>query len=450
MANKLRSNARFFAVRDLTRIEKESSYSNKVVDQTVARGQLSKLDANLHTTLVYGTIQNKITLDFFLQPFLKKTNKLDLWVKQILRISVYQMVYLSRIPKHAIFNESIEIAKEMGHNGTRKFVTGVLHAIERQGLPKFDEIEDQVKRFSIEYSMPVWLVQQLISELGSQKTESLLAATLQAPAQSVRLNTTLSDPSDVQNILKHEGYQVKPSVVTPLAFRIAGGFPPSSQAYSDGKITVQDESAVLSAESMQIQDTDKVLDVCAAPGGKTTQIAQALGNDGHVDALDIHPKKLKLIQKNVLRMHLNDRVSTHALDARKCGQVFGPASFDKILVDAPCSGLGLIRRKPEVKYDKSAEDSKKLAHVQLAILNAAAPLVKKGGSLTYSTCTILNQENQQVIDNFLEENANFYQVKTWTSYGLKDDRETLSLTIYPDDFESDGFFIATLFKKNEV
>lgn len=447
MTSKIKNSARYLAVNDLTRIEKENSYSNKVVDQTVAAGKLVGRDINLYTNLVYGTIQNKLTLDFFLKPFLKKPKKLDLWVKELLRISVYQLGYLDRIPEHAIFNEAIEIAKQMGHEGTRRFVTGVLHAVSRQGLPKISEIKDPVEKLSVQTSTPRWLVDRLLIELDPKKVSSLLQSTLKTPAQSVRVNNKISDPKEVQQILKSEGFDVSPSRVSPAVLLVQGGFIPQSRAYKDGQVTVQDESASLSVESMNIQPDDQVLDMCAAPGGKTTQIAEHLNDNGHVEALDIHKNKLRLIQRNVDRMHLSESVTTRALDARKSPEKYSRETFDKVLVDAPCSGLGLLRRKPEIKYEKSLADTTKLAQVQLSILQAAAPLVAKGGQLTYSTCTIISTENQAVVDKFLTANPDFVQVKTTTKYHLKDERQSLSLTIYPDDYDSDGFFIATLFKQ---
>ena len=211
---------------------------------------------------------------------------------------------------------------------------------------------------------------------------------------------------------------------------------------------IQDESAMLAVESMDIQEDDIVLDACAAPGGKTTQIAEKLmTGEGKVWALDIHKHKVKLIEENTNKLGLISKVSAKQLDARKAITEFDSEKFDKILVDAPCSGLGLMRRKPEVKYEKKLADSYSLHDIQVNILEKIAPLLKKGGYLTYSTCTILNIENQKVIDDFLKKHPEFVQEKTYTKNKLKDERDTLSLTIYPDDYMSDGFFIATLRKK---
>ena len=204
---------------------------------------------------------------------------------------------------------------------------------------------------------------------------------------------------------------------------------------------------MLAVESMHIEPGDKVLDACAAPGGKTVQIAEALTNeDGHVDALDIHQHKVRLIEKNARRLGVEKRVTAHALDAREVDQLFDDESFDKVLVDAPCSGIGLLRRKPEIRYTKTLNDSKQLHKIQLAILNAVAAKVKKGGIITYSTCTILQQENDDTVQAFLAEHPEFELVKTTTARKVKDNRHSPTLTILPSDFDSDGFFVSSLKK----
>lgn len=205
---------------------------------------------------------------------------------------------------------------------------------------------------------------------------------------------------------------------------------------------------MLAVDSMDVKSTDVVLDGCAAPGGKTMQIAAVL-DSGRVYALDIHAHKVGLIEKNAELCGVTKYVTAKKTDARKAKEEFDEESFDKVLIDAPCSGLGLMRRKPEVKYDKHFKDSLSLHDVQVGILDQVAELVKPGGRLTYSTCTILNEENQATVDAFLKRHPEFYQIKTETSFKIKDERKTLGLTIYPDDFGSDGFFIATLMKREE-
>jgi len=324
----------------------------------------------------------------------------------------------------------------------------VLHSIRRNGLREVNEIDNDITSLSIGTSTPEWLVEELIKELGITKVESILDTINTSPKHSVRINTHKVNKQILVNELKNDGYTIRESEVTPDALIVDGGFLPKSSEFRNGKMIIQDESAMLAVESMDIQKDDIVLDACAAPGGKTTQIAEKLmKGEGKVWALDIHKHKVKLIEENANKLGLISKVSAKQLDARKAITEFDSEKFDKILVDAPCSGLGLMRRKPEVKYEKKLADSYSLHDIQVNILEKVAPLLKKGGYLTYSTCTILNIENQKVIDDFLKKHPEFVQEKTYTKNKLKDERDTLSLTIYPDDYMSDGFFIATLRKK---
>lgn len=446
MSKKIKQSPRYLALEVLTKVFKQGSYSNLTLNQTIIKNQLDARDAHLLTTLVYGVIQRQLTLRYWLKPFIKNPKKIDAWVEVLFLLALYQLQYLDKIPKRAVFNETIEIAKVKGHEGIRKFVTGVLHAIDRQGLNTFAEIEDSKERLSIEASCPLWLVEELINEVGIEKAEKILNSINQAPMQTVRINQKLNDTNEARKNLIAEGFSVEESPVTPLALRLTGGFIPASASFKAGEIFVQDESAMLAVESMAVEASDRVLDACAAPGGKTTQIAMDLA-DGQVVALDIHQHKVKLIKENAKRAGVSKQVEAIQLDAREVGTKFAKEQFDKILVDAPCSGLGLLRRKPEVKYAKSLVDSQNLSKIQLAILDAVAPSLKPGGKLTYSTCTILRTENQGVITAFLKKHPEFEQVKTKTAYSLKDDRKELGLTIYPDDYFSDGFFIASLEKK---
>ncbi|KRN88583.1 16S rRNA (cytosine(967)-C(5))-methyltransferase RsmB [Ligilactobacillus ceti] len=446
MKNNIKQTPRYLAVELLTKIEKQGTYSNLGLNQTIQKHNLSKKDVNLLTTLVYGVIQHQLTLEFWLKPFIKNPKKLQPWVKQLLYTALYQMQYLDKIPKRAIFNETIEIAKVKGHAGIRKFVTGILHTIDREGLQDPNAIADPNERMSILTSTPLWLVQELTKEVGVAKMTTILESINQSPTQTVRYNRQLTSLDDLKPALEAEGFTIEESPVTPAALHLNGKFIPSSQAFAAGQIIIQDESAMLAVEAMDLQGDEAVLDACAAPGGKTTQIASYL-TTGQVTALDIHKHKVKLIAENAKRGQVADKVVAVNLDARESLTKFGAEKFDKILVDAPCSGIGLMRRKPEVKYEKTLADSQNLHRVQVGILNAVAPTLKKGGCLTYSTCTILAEENQAVIDEFLQQNPDFIQVKTPSLNNLKADRTELGLTIYPDDYLSDGFFIASLQKK---
>jgi 16S rRNA (cytosine967-C5)-methyltransferase len=444
-------NARAMAVRTLEKI-RNGAYSNIQLNQTVKEAELDERDVHLMTTLVYGVIQRRMTLEFWLKPFVAKPDKLDPWVRELLYVSLFQMTFLDKIPQHAIFDEAINIAKRRGHDGTRKFVTGVLHAIERQGLPDIDAIEDPVERLSIKASLPVWLIEQLTKELGWEKAERIALAINDAPAQSARVNLAVTTVAEATKMLEAEGFTVTPSKVTPEALLLAGGHVASSKAFADGLVTLQDESAMLMAPSLEVQPGDQVLDAAAAPGGKTTQIATYLNPvvGGHVEALDIHDHKVSLINQNAERLHVADRIHARNLDARKVDEAFADQSFDRILVDAPCTGFGLLRRKPEIRYDKTMADSLSLQKIQLGILDAAAPKLKAGGRLVYGTCTILQTENEDVVNQFLASHPDFELVPTKTAYDLHAADDQGMVHMFPDDYESDGFFIATLQKKTTV
>ncbi|AMV61425.1 Ribosomal RNA small subunit methyltransferase B [Pediococcus damnosus] len=436
-------NPRALAVDVLLRVSK-GAYSNIELKNTIAESKLSQLDINLLTEIVYGVIQHKLTLEFDLAPFIGHKRVED-WVKQLLLSAVFQMVYLDRVPTRAIFNESIEIAKVRGHSGIRAFVTGVLHEMQRVGIPELSA--DQKDYRSIKYSVAPWLVEQLDKELGTTKTDQILESINHPSRQAARVNTNATTQSEVIDQLNEDGYQAEPSKVAKDGVIVTEGSIGKSPLFGNGALTIQDESAMLVGEAMQLDPGMEVLDACAAPGGKTTHIAQKIGEEGHVLALDLHPKKVGLIKQNAKRMGLDERVTTKALDARKIDSIVEDDYFDRILVDAPCSGIGLMRRKPEIRYEKTLEDSQNLHKIQLGILNAMAPKVKDNGIITYSTCTILEQENEKTISAFLELHPEFKLIPTQTVKHLKEDRSVPYLNIYPDDFGSDGFFIACLQKR---
>ncbi len=439
---------RWLAVAALAKI-KNGAYSNLQLNQLINEHRMDRRDINLLTNMVYGVIQHRLTLEFWLKPFVRHPHQLDPWVRELLLSALYQWQYLDKIPQRAVFNETIEIAKVKGHPGIRRFVTGVLHQMDRSGLPAFDTIEDPDERLSVTYSMPVWLIQELRQQLGATKMEAIIASLNQPAKQSLRVNTALSTVSDVTTALTNDGLTVEPSKISPLGLVVTDGQAINTEAMRYGMFTVQDESAQLVVPALNVQPGDQVLDACAAPGGKTTQIAAELDADagGEVVALDIHANKVRLIGQNAARMHVADRVAATELDARKVQTQFDDESFDHILVDAPCSGLGLMRRKPEIRYEKQLQDSLNLQKIQLAILAAVAPTLKKGGIMTYSTCTILQQENLDVIAKFLADHPEFELQTTPTEQDLKADRTDKTLSIYPDDYLSDGFFIACLRKK---
>ncbi|MCI1985635.1 MAG: 16S rRNA (cytosine(967)-C(5))-methyltransferase RsmB [Lactobacillus sp.] len=440
-----KSNPRALAVSILEKVAVQGSYSNLTLDATLRHADLSVRDAHLLTTIVYGVIQRRLTLDYDLQPFVGK-RRLDPWVRVLLQTAVYQMVYLDKVPTRAIFYETTEIAKQKGHAGIAKFVTAILRRIQREGLPSLDAIQSPLERLSIASSTPMWLVEKLVTQLGQVKAERILAVINQPANASLRVNTTKTTASALQAQLQDRFPELAPSALTPDGLVAPGGHLAGTPEFAAGLYTLQDESSMLVAPSLAVAPEMHVLDACAAPGGKTTHIAQLLDPDvgGKVTALDLHPHKVRLIAENAARLGLADRVDAYAMDARQAPDQFAPQSFDRVLVDAPCSGLGLIRRKPEIKYEKQPADLVNLPKIQLAILEAVAGLVKAGGRLTYSTCTIVREENQAVIDAFLVAHPEFTQIQTPTAKGLTKAHGALALQLYPDDYGTDGFYIAAL------
>ncbi|WP_125981686.1 16S rRNA (cytosine(967)-C(5))-methyltransferase RsmB [Loigolactobacillus iwatensis] len=448
MANKLKQTPRYLAVDILERVEKEGSYANIALDQVLDRVRLNSSDAGLLTNIVYGVIQHRLTLDYWLAPFVKKPQQLEHWVRQVLRLSVYQMTYLDKIPNRAIFYEATEIAKNRGNQGTAGLVTAILRNIQRTGLRDLTEIADADEQMSIKYSLPVWLIKKLQTQLGQEKTLAILEHINEPPTASIRVNTRVTNAEKLQTELADVDLQVEPSHLTPVGLVSQGGFFAGTAAFEAGQYTVQDESSMLVAPSMQLKPNQQVLDACAAPGGKTTHIATYLnaGAGGHVTALDLHANKVRLIEENANRLHVSDVISAQVMDARDVHSKFADEQFDRILVDAPCSGLGLLRRKPEIKYARSEADLQNLKKIQLAILNSVAKKVKVGGILTYSTCTIVDEENQQVIEKFRQQHPEFDLIPVKTDYELTVETEPY-MKLYPDDYRTDGFFICCLQRK---
>jgi len=445
LAKKIKT-ARGLAVETLEKVEKNNSYSNLALNQTIKNSELNQSDINILTELIYGVLQRKSALDYQLKGFIKNPKKIDNWVKQLLRISLYQMEYLDRIPDYAVINEAVDYAKARGHKGISGFVNGVLRNITRSELASFEDIEPLAKRISIEQSLPEWLVVQFIDQYGEAETVDLAKSLNSKAKVSIRVNLSQISREDAKSQLAEEGFVTEESDLSPNGLISQSGLPVKSSLFTEGLITLQDETSMLVAASLQIEGHHKVLDACAAPGGKTTHIADYLDKEqaGQVTALDLHKHKVKLIEENAIRQNVNDKVDAGQMDARDVAEIFGEEIFDRVLVDAPCSGLGLMRRKPEIRYTKTQEDIDSLKKVQLAILDGVSKSVKKNGLLVYSTCTILEKENDEVVYEFLESHPEFRIKEVYTDYKLDKNKNEDFLTILPQYYDSDGFFISCL------
>ncbi|MBM7715621.1 16S rRNA (cytosine967-C5)-methyltransferase [Bacillus thermophilus] len=439
-------NVREVALDILEAVEKQRSYSNLLLNSFIKKYQLKGPDTALLTEMVYGTIQRKMTLDYYLEPFIKK--KLENWVRNLLRLSVYQMVYLDKIPDRAVIHEAVEIAKKRGHRGIAGLVNGVLRSIQRNGIPSLDSISDPAQRLAIATSHPQWLVERWITQYGLEKTQDMCEKNLQAPVQTARVNVLKTSREHLLELLEEEGLIAEPSPIIPISVRAVKGNLAHSKYYEKGYFTIQDESSMLAAYALNLSPRQKVLDACAAPGGKAAHIAEMLENTGEVIALDLHAHKAKLITEQANRLSLQN-ITVQILDSRKVNEIFPEKSFDRVLVDAPCSGLGVLRRKPDIKYAKTAADIYSLKTVQADILNATAKLVKTGGVLVYSTCTVDQEENVKVAENFLIDHPDFEPYPLQLPEAISALANGYYVQIMPQDFDSDGFFISSFRKKEE-
>ncbi|MCM3767973.1 16S rRNA (cytosine(967)-C(5))-methyltransferase RsmB [Neobacillus niacini] len=449
MTIKAKKNVRETALDLLTSIEKNQSYSNLLLNSTIEKNELSPVDVGLLTELTYGTLQRRMALDFFLKPFVKDNKKLADWILHLLRLTVYQMVYLDRIPDRAAIYEAVEIAKKRGHKGIASLVNGVLRSIQREGLPSLSEVNDPVERLSLETSHPLWLVTRWVNQFGYDKTKEMCEINLTAPMQTARVNLTKISRVECVQLLEEEGYQIEKSPIIPEAIRALKGNLASSMAYKYGMLTIQDESSMLATYALGAEENEFVLDACAAPGGKSTHIAEKMQNTGEVISVDLHQHKVRLINENARRLGLSN-VKTNVSDSRLLPEKFKHETFHRILLDAPCSGLGVMRRKPDMKYTKTEKDLDRLSSIQQDLLTSVASLLRKGGTLVYSTCTVDKEENEQTVKTFLETNPEFegdLSFKTRMPEAVQPLITGFDLQIFPQDFGSDGFYIAVLKRK---
>ncbi|MCP1124779.1 16S rRNA (cytosine(967)-C(5))-methyltransferase RsmB [Bacillus sp. 3103sda1] len=440
-------NVRELALDGLLQVEKSGAYSNLLLNNLIEKSNIDKKDVGLLTEVVYGTIQRRDTLDYYLQPFLRK--KIELWVKVLLRLSLYQMLYLDRVPERAAIHEAVEIAKRRGHKGIAGLVNGVLRSIQREGVPSLDEIKSSEQRLAIATSHPEWLVKEWIEAYGIETVQKMCEVNLLPPVPTARVNVAKASIEEALKALETEGIQAKYGDLSEDAIQIEKGNVAHTKAFQEGLLSIQDESSMLVARALNPEAGDIILDSCAAPGGKTTHIAERLQGTGKVISLDLHPHKVRLIQQQAKRLQL-ENVEAKTLDARKVQEHFEQESFDKVLVDAPCSGFGVIRRKPDIKIGKQKEDSKRLANIQLSILEKVAPLLKKGGRLVYSTCTIEKVENEQVVELFLQSHPEFEwdtTIKERLPKAVHPYVVEGGVQILPHYFATDGFYIACLRKK---
>lgn len=450
-------NAREAALKVLLDVECNGAYSNLALNRILKSNRISAQDAALATELVYGTIQRQNTIDYFLDRFVSSgLHKLETWVLCLLRMSFYQIYYLDNIPDYAVVHEAVTIARKKGHRGIAGMVNGVLRSIlrERDDLT-IPETLPTAERLSLIHSHPKWMVYRWANQYGWELTGRICEANNRIPLPTLRVNTLKVERDAYMEQLRARQIEVAPSRVSPAGIVwTSGGNPAHDDGFKRGEFTIQGESSMLVGEIVDPKPGMKVLDACAAPGGKTTHLAEKMKNEGYLYANDIHPHKEKLIRDQAERLGLTC-IRTGVGNALYLGDKFPNHSFDRILIDAPCSGLGVIRHRPDLKWRKQETQLPDIVQLQMRLLHSLADLLKPGGVLVYSTCTIEQKENEYVVQHFLNERPEFTldreAERFWPKH-LPDHCRVGDgmLRLFPHDLDSDGFFIARLRKKSDV
>ncbi|MDR3540887.1 MAG: 16S rRNA (cytosine(967)-C(5))-methyltransferase RsmB [Desulfosporosinus sp.] len=444
----IKDTARGMAVQILTRVEVEGAYANLLLQRNVGRLSDSR-DRQFVTFLVNGALKHRLTLDYALRRYLSKPmSALPHEVRAILRIGAFQLLYVDKVPDAVAVNESVELAKH--HPKFTGLVNVVLRKVMNQAwdFPWPDVKRETVRYLSVRYSHPEWMIQRWLKRWGLEETEALCRANNQ-PAQTwIRTNTLKITREDLMDRLTQEGITVEPGTRVPESLRIYNfGALDRLESFQEGLFTVQDESSQLVAHVVDPRPGQCVLDACSAPGGKTTHMAQMMHNKGQILAFDIHAHKLELIDQSAQRMGITI-IQSQLGDARELpGIKLG--SQQRVLVDAPCSGLGVLRRKADLRWQKEEQDLLDLPRLQLAILERAASCVEVGGDLIYTTCTIEPEENFELVKMFRSAHPEFEPVNLVEAlpFTLVDsrDRQQASkgmLQLLPHRHEMDGFFLA--------
>ena len=410
-------------------IEKNGAYSNIALNHHIAD---SKPDnEGFVRQLVYGVLENRILIDYYLDVLIpsgvKKLKKQDL---TLLRMGVYQLRYMDSVPSYAAVNETVNMAKRLAR-GRERFVNGVL----RGYIKNADSIklpgrnEDPAKYLSIMYSVSPWIASLWLGEYGLEKTEEILKAAVRTPDMVIRVNTLKTTADELADMLGRKGFAVKRHDKAGRALVVSGARLLATEEYANGLFSVQDAASIMASDALGAKPGDTVIDVCAAPGGKSLATAELMANQGRIISNDIYEHKLSLIEKEAARLGV-DIIETRCGDSTVADESLAGIA-DAVLADVPCSGLGVIARKPEIKYKEGITKAEldELTDRQARILAAASTYVKPGGTLVYSTCTINRAENEAQVENFLKAHDDF-------------DLESMRQLLPTDG--TDGFFIAKL------
>ena len=433
---------RELAMHVLQKVHVEGAYANVALAQTLYEAALSERDRRFLTELVYGVTKAGESLDYMIGRYVADIRKAQPAVRELLRLGFYQIFFMDRVPPSAACNTAVELAKKHGRRSADSFVNGVLRAALREPERAAFSSGRDAHALALRTWHPVWMVERWIRAYGYERTEALCLCNNTSAPLSVRVNTQRTERPALMEQLAKAGAEVRASTWVPEGIilhthRALDELPP----LHEGLAQVQDESSMLVAHVLGAEPGMMVIDACAAPGGKTTHIAQRMENRGRILAFDIYEEKIRRIERNAQRLGLTI-VEPRVLDARVIGAHYA-GQADRVLVDAPCSGLGVLRRKPDARWKKSASDRKTLPPLQREILARAAQAVKRGGILVYSTCTMEECENAAIVEDFLRTHADFALEQTGAFLPAHKTTEPM-VQIMPETDGPDGFFIVRM------
>ena len=429
-------NVRELVLDILMEVNEKEQYSHLVIRDVLNKYQyLEKQERAFLTRLAEGTIEHMLEMDFVINSFSKvKVKKMKPLIRNLLRMSVYQLKYMDSIPDAAVCNEAVKLAKKRGFGQLRGFVNGVLRNIARD-LDKLqypDEKLEPVRFLEVAYSVPAWMVEQWIKDYGFAQTKSICESFLKERPITIRTNLLRIKPEELKTRLEAEGVNVVAVPEVPYAFEISGfDYLQSLESFEEGLFYVQDISSMMVAEVAAPEKGSYIIDVCAAPGGKSSHLAEKLEGTGMVEARDLTEYKVSLIEENIER-HGLENMNAVQMDAT----VLDEASVNKadvLICDLPCSGLGVMGKKTDIRYKMTAEKQQDLVKLQREILSTVHAYVKPGGTLVYSTCTIHKGENEDNVNWFIKEHSEF-ELKSCEQ-------------MFPGGTYHDGFFIAKMIRK---
>lgn len=445
-------NIRELALETLIKVLEEGELSSAVIQNTLKVYQyLDKKERAFYTRLCEGTIERVLELDYIINQFSKvKIKKMKPVIRNILRMGVYQMKYMEQVPDRAACNEAVKLAQRKGFHTLKSFVNGVLRNIGRNmDTISYPSVQKEpVAALSIAYSMPEWIVNMWIEAYGLERTEGMLKASFLDRQTTVRCNLQNASIKDTVALLEKEGVKVQAGDYVDTALKISGyNYLGGLSAFSKGYITVQDESSMMVAYAAGVKKDDLVLDICAAPGGKSLHIADMLGGTGMISARDLTGQKVERINENISRIGISN-INTKVWDARELDEEFVEKA-DVVIADLPCSGLGVIGKKNDIKYKIKPEGMEELVKLQREIFKVAVQYVKPGGTLIYSTCTVNKKENEENVAFFLENSS--LELESLVPYlpekVQNPQAEKGYIQFFPGEVNMDGFFIARFRKR---